>query len=444
MADHFGDPLAAGSYALLSSSVATGVLGLVYWVIAARVYEPDDLGRASAVLATVMLTTNLVSAGFKRGVLRFLPGAGAAQRSLMARTYLVAVAASVVGALVVAALVLWWSLPGWDDVRGRWMLLAVLAAIPIWAVFTLQDAVLIALRRPWLVPGKNVAFSVAKLALVAVLAPIGAVAGVVGSWSIPALIAVVVVPIRLGRSRPVRPTAGRTDDRTDDPVDAQVKEPSPSTSPSPSMREMLSFTGAEHLGVVLWRSATLLLPVVVLARVDAAAAAGFYLADQVTYGVYIISSNVADSAVAVAAGGDEAGGRKAFRSAARLVALLVGVAVGALLLVAGPVMGVFGSGYRDETTALLILLALAAVPNAFTTLVIGLAHVRRRLRPVVLMQAMMAAGTLGGAWLLVGGRGVTGVGVAYLLTQSVVAVVAFWVGRKLLSPSEPAPARTRR
>lgn len=420
---HLRRPVSAGSYALLSSSVATGVLGLAYWIIAARVYDPEDLGRASAVLATVMLATNLVSAGFKRGILRFVPGAGAETDRLIARIYTAAVAAAVVGAIAGAVIALGWSLPGWDDVGSRWVLAAMLATIPIWTLFTLQDAVLVAVRRPWLVPSKNVGFSVAKVVFVVALAPLGAVVGVTASWAVPAIAAVALVSVHLARTRHDRP---RGLDRT------------PSAAPTPTFRQMLSFTGAEHIAVVLWRTATLLLPVVVLVRVDAAAAAGFYLADQVTYGVYLISSNVVDSAVAVASRDDEAGVRAAFHSAAKMIAILAGAAVVVLVLLAGPVMGVFGSTYRDETNALLILLALAAIPNAITTIVIGLAHVRRRMLPVIVLQAAMAVGTLGGALLLVGSHGVTGVGTAYLATQAFVAVLAIVFGRWLLVPAAVA------
>lgn len=425
---HLRHPLTAGSYALLSSSVATGVLGLAYWVIAARVYDPADLGRASAVLATMMLATNLVSAGFKRGILRFVPGAGAETDRLIARIYTAAVIAAVLGAVALAVLAFGWSLPGWDDIESRWVLVAMLAMIPIWTLFTLQDAVLVAVRRPWLVPSKNVGFSLAKVVLVAVLAPVGAIVGVTASWAIPATVAVALVSVHLVRTRHDHPLEDRT----------------PSTALTPTFRQMVSFTGAEHIAVVLWRTATLLLPVVVLARVDAAAAAGFYLADQVTYGVYLISSNVVDSAVAVASREDDVGVRAAFRSATKMIAVLAGTAVVALVLLAGPVMGVFGATYRNETSALLILLALAAIPNAVTTIVIGLAHVRRQMVPAVALQATMAVGTLGGALLLVGSRGITGVGIACLATQTIVAAGALVISRPLLLPTSASTEGARR
>ena len=62
--------------AVMTSSAATGVLGFVFWTVAARGYETAEVGRASAIITSATLIAIL--ANFSLGSLyeRFLPLAG--------------------------------------------------------------------------------------------------------------------------------------------------------------------------------------------------------------------------------------------------------------------------------------------------------------------------------------------------------------------------------
>ncbi|TMG26246.1 MAG: polysaccharide biosynthesis protein, partial [Chloroflexi bacterium] len=44
LAEHVRTPLYGGAYALILSSVATSALGIVYWTLAARLYDPAQVG----------------------------------------------------------------------------------------------------------------------------------------------------------------------------------------------------------------------------------------------------------------------------------------------------------------------------------------------------------------------------------------------------------------
>ena len=43
------------AYALILSTLASGVLGLAYWVLAARNYPPRELGEASAAISAMIM-----------------------------------------------------------------------------------------------------------------------------------------------------------------------------------------------------------------------------------------------------------------------------------------------------------------------------------------------------------------------------------------------------
>jgi O-antigen/teichoic acid export membrane protein len=419
------DDVLGGGSALLVSSVATGLIGFAYWAIVARHFDQADVGRVAALLSAVMLAANLASAGAKRSVLRFASAAGGASSTLVLRIIGLAAGLGVVGGLVLLLVARVWSVAGVRSSDGPLVALGVVLAVPVWVAFSLQDAALVALRRPWWVPVGNVVFSVAKVGLVLALAiaGVGAVGAVLASWLVPAVVIATVVYLALlrkGRRRAHASAGGRV----------------------PPLRELLSFAAAEHAGVVIWRAAVLLLPVIVLGWAGAAAAAAYYVADQLVYGISLVSSNVTDAAVAAAAR-DEALLRPRFAQAARMTFLLVVPAAVCMSLLAGPVLELFGAGYRADATGLAVLMALAAIPNAVTTLVIGVAHVRKRVRFVLGLQVALSVALVAGALAGLQHGGLTAVGVGYLTAQLIVAVWAATRVRGLLvGPTAPAVSRS--
>ena len=50
---HLRDPLYRNGYALVLSSAATSVLGILYWVLAARLYSTAVIGVNSALLSAL-------------------------------------------------------------------------------------------------------------------------------------------------------------------------------------------------------------------------------------------------------------------------------------------------------------------------------------------------------------------------------------------------------
>ena len=47
-------PLTRNGYSLVASAGVTSALGLVYWVVAARLYTPAEVGVNAALLSTMM------------------------------------------------------------------------------------------------------------------------------------------------------------------------------------------------------------------------------------------------------------------------------------------------------------------------------------------------------------------------------------------------------
>jgi O-antigen/teichoic acid export membrane protein len=111
--------------------------------------------------------------------------------------------------------------------------------------------------------------------------------------------------------------------------------------------------------------------------------------------------------------------------------LIVAAAAPYLLQVCGRQYGAAGAG-------VLRLLALSAIPNVITALAVSAARAQRRMRLVVAVLLAICSLVLTVTAALLPVLGLPGVGVAWLLAQTLVAGVLLLTRRRWLSPAVPA------
>ena len=166
--------------ALVLSSGLTSAVGLLYWVAAARLFDPAAVGVSSVALSTMQLLGGVAHLNLTQALLRFAPVAGRHTRLLVLSCYaLASTVAALVGLGYAAGAPVW--APQMVDAVGHGALLAFFAvATPAWAIFTMQDYLLTALRRATVVPVENLVFAVGKIGL------LGAAAGLAFVSAVPA------------------------------------------------------------------------------------------------------------------------------------------------------------------------------------------------------------------------------------------------------------------
>lgn len=413
---HLRQPLYRNGYALILSTGSTSVLGLVFWVLAARLYPADAVGLNSAALAATVLLSGISQLNLMGALIRFLPRAGGATRPLIAGAYLVTTAiAAVTGTIFILGPTRWapaLAALGTNLPLALWFVLVTMT----WCVTMLGDNALTGLGRTGWVPLQNTIVAVVKIAFL-VLFTRAPFAGVLGDYAIlvaytgPLVLAAVPVNLALFRiliPRHVRATAAGAE-----PL---------------ALGGLVRFVAADYAGMLCWMASTLSLPIVVTALAGASANAYFYQAWTIATALHLISGNMATS-LTVEGAADQARlggyGRSALIGLLRLLVL----PVAALVTLAPVILHLFGPDYAAEGATTLRLLALAALPNAVIALYLGMARVRRRMAEVFLVQALSCALVLGLSALLLPRLGITGVGLAWLTSQGVVAIL---LSRRLL------------
>ncbi|HEY3181859.1 MAG TPA: hypothetical protein VGJ77_03415 [Gaiellaceae bacterium] len=414
VAAHVRTPVVRDGYALVLNSAITAVIGLGYWIVAARVYPPEVVGVNAALISSMMFIAGVAQLNLSNILVRFVPDAGRMVRRLIVASYAVSLGVAAVAAtLFVLGIGIWGDeLEPVTSVRGFdvWFVAATMA----WCAFVLQDSALTGLGRAVWVPAENAVFSVAKLALLVGFAGAAPVYGIFASWTAALLVS--LVPVNLLVFGRLVPRAMRSATR-----DAL----------SVTRRELAVYVVADYAGAVAWLALTTLPPVIVAHELGARQTAYFSLAWAIAVPIYFVPTSIGASLVVHAVRERERLEEYTRKAVVQFARLLLPAA--AALVVAGPfLLRLLGHDYAEESSTVMRILVLSAIPNGVNILYVSVARVERRMSRVVAVLAGQAAITLGLAVPLVRVDGIVGLSIAWLLGQSLVAAAIVIANRRVL------------
>jgi O-antigen/teichoic acid export membrane protein len=416
---HLNVPLFRDGYALVANEGVTAVLGLVYWLIAAREYTPRTVGVNTAAISAMMFIAGVAQLNLMSTLLRFVGVMGAARRRFIAVCYAVAAVAAVVCALVfLVGLGLW--APALDGLAANAGMVAwFVAATVAWCVFNLQDSALTGLGAAAVVPVSNGVYGVAKVGLLVAFVALSPHWGVYGSWTAGLLFVVFPVNAFVFRRAARRRAAGEA------------------SAPAPTRSDIVRFAGPDYIGALLWLAAMTLMPVIVVGIAGPTETAYFSVAWMLSGPLLGIASSTG-AAFVVAAAGDTARLASYTRGVLRQTAWMVIPAATAVALAAPYLLRLFGGGYASHAAGTLALLALSTIPNIVTTLYVRIYRVQKRMTAVVAALAAQCGLVLVLGPVLLAAIGISGVGLAWLVSQTFVALALVWLDPEALGLRTPA------
>jgi O-antigen/teichoic acid export membrane protein len=371
---------------MASTAILSG-LGFLFWVFVAHLYPTADIGVASAVIQVSVLVSNAGMLGLNVGLIRFLPESRTPSGDVNAALVAVGATAVVLGAAYAA-----WGLDGRLPYFGRFpdgvaAFGLLLAAV---ALNSLTDGVFVARRRAHYHTMAYTAFGSVRLVLALVLVGLGAL-GIFLAYTAAGVLALALSLWYMRRGCEyrllTRPTFG-------------------------FLNRTRRFARNNYLSILLAGLPSQVVPSLILARLGGSPAAYFAMAMTIANLLYIVPTAVEQSLLAEGANDADRRGRDLRRAAA----LMLGIVVPTVLvaLVAAPwLLRVFGRDFSTGSTPVLQLLALATVFLAVSALGTTLLNLQHRSGWNTGIQALTAAVTLLGSWLLLP-AGLPGVGLAFL------------------------------
>ncbi len=274
-------------------------------------------------------------------------------------------------------------------------------AVVFWTIFILQDWVLTSLRATRWVPVENILFALAKLALLPVLVAVTARQGIFLSWTIPVVVAVAGVSWYLfHRAIPAHEAT------------------SPSSEKLPLIREIALLSFAQYASLLVNTFSSTIIPLIVIARLGAAANAHYYLPALITGGVAQLLWSL-EASYLVEASTDPSALRQHANSAIRvaIVVLVPSIAVGEIF--APDILRIFGTTYAVHSTTLLRVLLLYLPGTAVTAFYSAFAWLDRRVWWLAGRELVSAAIYFSVLFALIGHIGILAVGFAAVIATGV-------------------------
>jgi O-antigen/teichoic acid export membrane protein len=409
---------------VMATSLVNAGLGYLFWIAAARLFAPPDVGRATAAISSMNLVALVATLGVGAAIIGHLPGFGEEHgrrsRYVTATVAYTGLAATIGGILLVTLL------PLIDDQFAEasegWahVVLAVGVLAQTWGV--IFDQLFVAERRSEGMFVRNSLFGTVKL-VVLVAGGAAVAAGerfIISSWVAASALSIVVcvfllVP-RLTRSIRAS-TRGLTGE----------------------IRGLAGPALMHHLAVLGGEVPLFVLPILVVARAGAEQGAFFYTTWMVGGLFFMISAALSQSLYAEGSHDPEA---LAFqrRRALRLISVLLVPAMVAMLLLGPFVLRVFGADYARAGYPLLVVLVGSAIPDAVTNLGVADWRVRGHRGWVAMLNVAMAVVAVVGAWILVPRLGIVGAGWAWFVAQGI-GCAGIWAERLARRGRATAAAR---
>jgi O-antigen/teichoic acid export membrane protein len=400
------DPLLRNAYALMLNTVATSGLGLVYWWLAARIYDQYNYGWNAAIIPTMTLLSSLAQLNMNNVLTRFVPIARRRAGQLIVIAYGMAVLAT---ALLASGFVTIDAASVTSRVaRGTPapFLFWFIASSMLWSVFALQDYVLIGLRASVWVFIENAIYGVLKIILLIVLFPLTAAYGIFLSWTLPLVLMIIPVNWLIGRRLlPARDTALL-------PADPEFR-----------VGTITHYVTTDYLGAIFWLISTMMLPIVVLTIAGPEASGFFYTAWVIGFAIDLVAANMSTSLTVEGAHDQTQFAAVSQRALIQMARLIIPVVILSVIF-APQIMGVYGPSFAQNSTSLLRWLALGALPRMIVVLFISRSRVRNRTGQLALLQALTCALVIGLSVVLLPIVGIAGVGIAWFTAQTVAAVLS--------------------
>lgn len=385
------------SLALVANTILTGGLGTVFWLVAARLFPESVIGPAVATSSLLLAIGFAAQLNLATALSRFLPGEGHNQRQMVLGAYAIAGLCGCVLALGVLAVA---AARGGEIVEGGDVALAIVlaASIPVWVVFALQDAALVAVRRSAWVPIENALVNVAKVAVLPVAAAWDASAAVLLAWTVPTVLAIAPVNAALfhrflARGRKV---IGRG--------------------------QLLGYAVRDLPGALLFLGSLRVIPLIVLESGEPLDAAYVGLPWTIITVAALALPALSRSLLAELSHGDTDADELLGRVNRLVLGGMLPLAVIAALL-ADPVLRIAGSAYADRGSGVLAWGIVGLVPAALIECRLAALRFRDKVSMATAVQSTRALALVAGVVALIQSGRTPDIGVAFAAINALALVV---------------------
>ena len=393
------------------NTAVIGILGFVFWILAARFYPAEEVGLASAAIAVAAFLTTLATLGMDFGLIRYISGAGKNHSALVNSCLTVGGLVAIVASLVFLAGLNVWS-PDLIFLQQDIIPLVIFIVLVVaWTLYTLLHNVFVAQQRADVTLWQSIAQGLIRIALVITLPASLYASGIITAWGVAFVIAVIVSMLILlpWLRKGYRPSFV---------IKKEV------------ITQIARFSSANFVAGLVTKVPAVVLPLMVISLLGAEQNAYFYMAyGVISNAVFLIPAGISLSLFAEGSKDEARLGDYVRKSLTFSFLILVPLII-IIFLIGDKILLLFGKAYSEEATQLLWVLALSALPGTVNTIYFYKKRVEKKMKSVIALTALSVVMVIGLSYLLLPILGIMGGGIARLAGG--IAVTLIILGESLV------------
>lgn len=399
-----GDSLYRNSFYLMGSTGILAGVGFFFWIIAARVYSPEEIGIGGSLISLAGLLVAIATLGFPHTLIRFLPTSKRPNQKISTSLILTGVFSFLV------SIVFWFISKYWlADIHEiiasplTWLIFSLALLIGTWQ--QIGSSINVAFQRTqWIMLESTIA-SLLKLGLAAPLVFLGGY-GIFTSNYLGLGVAVTVSFGILAWKYKINFLAGFH---------------------KSILREVGRYSMGTYFSNLVGILPAQLLPALIVKQLGAESSAYFFLAQMMVNLLLIIPMANSQILFAQASKEDQSFRVIAIKSL-KVQLVLVGLGIASYWLLGGFILQVFGKGYLTETLVTLRILSLMVIPSTISYTFVVRLRVLKRLK-IVFWISLLSSIIILSSCILGSRFGLSGVASGYVLgqtLQSIIYVISFF------------------
>ena len=393
------DPLRKNAIFLMAASTLTGVLGLAFWLVVARLYSAEEVGLATAIISAMMFLTIISRLGFDVGLVRFLPQ-GENKRDMINSCLTVTGLFSIVLAIIFILGLNLWS-PKLLFIRNdTFFFLAFILFTLAVTLAQLQEWVFIGFRSTQFTFIQAVITGL-RVLLAALLIGFGTF-GIFSSFGLAWCLAFIAGSLFILKLYPkYRPVPT---------IRKQI------------VNDMAHFSFGNYIATGFNALPMQIMPLIIISVLTVESSAYFFIAYSVGTILFMIPGSTGFSLLAEGSY-EPAKLRSQVIKAMKFVLLLLIPGIIILFLFGELILSLFSAEYAQNSLGLLWLFALSAIPYTINILYININRVQMKVKPLIYVYAFIAVFTIGVSYSLMNWVGLIGIGIAWLSAQGIIALI---------------------
>jgi O-antigen/teichoic acid export membrane protein len=395
------DPLYRNSLFLMANTAVLSVLGFVFLIIITRFYSDEDVGLANAIISALGLIATFSMLGLDVSIVRYLPKAEKPKDMINFSLSISAIISLLIAGIFVLGIHTW--SPALNFIRDNPKFAVCFIIFAIFMTLSgMMDCIFIAKRSAKFALMKSTIFSIIKLPLPFILVQFFQSFGIVGSWGIATVIAV-IFSIFLFFPR------------------VQSGYKSKLNLNFSIVKGIWHYTIGSYVIIILGALSSLVLPIIIVNRSGGAENAYYYTAWTLACLLFIIPGAVSQSLFAEGSHFEDKLDANVRRSYKFTFLLLIPLII--LFAFAGKwLLLAYGKNYSEGGMALLQIFSLSAVFVGINSIYYTILRVRNKITELIALYGFSTLSILIGSYFILPTTSLVGIGYIWFSVQAIISI----------------------